>query len=140
MSSGWGVYYAVCLAAILALSVPLLLKGMSLLIRLRNQSRFKPSTKKRAFLFEPDSVSEKPRSKKLNPRFYLAINVSILLISLSLALIPPAGALRTLDLSGREELFVRGLIVIVSISSFLSLGLLYAVRKGDLSWSRFFHE
>ena len=68
--------------------------------------------------------------QKINVRFFLAANAALILFGLALGLVPCA---TTLQAGNREGLF-RGLIAIVSVAGFSVLGLLYSIRKGDMSW------
>jgi hypothetical protein len=72
----------------------------------------------------------------MNTRFLLATNGAMALIALSLALVPSVIVLG----ETQKELFksdgLRVLVLVLSLSVFLLLGLLYASRKGDLAWIR----
>jgi hypothetical protein len=69
--------------------------------------------------------------RKINARFFLAANAALILIALILILVPCVGTLRE---SKDREGVIRGLICLVTIAGFTSLGLLYSARKGDLGW------
>ncbi|OFZ20100.1 MAG: hypothetical protein A2X94_09320 [Bdellovibrionales bacterium GWB1_55_8] len=129
MPSGWDVYYVVFLSAFLALAIPCALWIGSAFF------------KQRSGVLASESESS-PRTddgfvnKKVNARFFLAANASLTLIALALALIPCVGTLADADRGG----FAGGFISVLVISGLAALGLLYAARKGDLSWLRTYQQ
>ena len=64
----------------------------------------------------------------INVRYFLAVNAGLALFALALELIPCVIAQQ------HQQLSLKALFAVVSISGFSILGLLYAVRKGDMSW------
>jgi hypothetical protein len=66
----------------------------------------------------------------MNVRFFLAANAALILIALGLELIP---CVTTLQTNSIEDL-LKGLLAIITLAGFAVLGLLYAVRKGDMGW------
>jgi hypothetical protein len=130
MPSGWDVYYLIFLSAAMALLIPLGLGGISLL--------FFPSggSRKRRLPSADLEAAQNPQGtdtvgNRVNVRFFLGVNSALVLIALVLATIPTAVAIRAS--ANREEL-LRNLFALVSIAGLASLGLLYSVVKGDLSW------
>lgn len=125
MSSGWEVYYVIFLSGAFALIFPLVLSLVS---------RF----------FAPRSVPRKPaRSQKADPvqgrflqtKFYLVFNASTLLLVMAFVLIPCVVTFQELlGEPGARELLQYGVFIILSVSILISIALLYAVRKGDLTW------
>jgi hypothetical protein len=158
MPSSWDIYYVVFLSALLALGVPALLALISYLVSSRPpvSGSGKPANGmplvaseselpglesdggfpevEAALLGATDSVRPEVHSQlgsRINARFFLGVNASLLLIALALALIPCAGSLRV---DADQTVYLRSLIAIISLAAFAGLGLLYASRKGDLSW------
>lgn len=127
MPSSWNVYYVIFLSALLALGIPATLGLISSLVS-------PPAPKKKLHqevLDEVALVNETTLGKRINARFFLGVNSALLLISLMLILVPCAGMLR----SGDQPVgLLRAMVAIVSIACFAALGLLYAAKKGDLSW------
>lgn len=133
MPSSWDVYYVVFLSALLALGVPAFLAAISFLVsppRHRGGADSEAGAHSRPAGREP-SPGSAVLGSRINARFFLGVNASLLLISLALALIPCAGTLRS---EVTDPVYARSLIAIISLASFAGLGLLYASRKGDLSW------
>jgi NADH:ubiquinone oxidoreductase subunit 3 (subunit A) len=127
MMSSWDSYYIVFLSAILSLAIPSLLALISFC--------FFPNSSKHLGSYRPPqldgcSSNRTILGQRVNVSFFLAANASLILITLALELIPCA---TTLQFENREGLF-KGLIAIVTIAGFSVLGLLYSVRKGDMSW------
>jgi NADH:ubiquinone oxidoreductase subunit 3 (subunit A) len=121
MPSGWEVYYVMLLSAVFALCVPLTLRLISLLISFRGRRGEAEKT--------PPKESAIPLGRKINTRFFLGANVALLLLAFGLALIPCVAASR--DGAG-------GAISVLSLAGLAALGLLYAARKGDLTWLKTF--
>lgn len=131
MPSSWDVYYVVFLSALLALGVPAVLAVISFLVSSRPGGRPRPQAVRSD---APGCAALSSRTllgSRINARFFLGVNASLLLIALALALIPCAGTLRP---ENTDPVFLRSLIAIISLAAFAGLGLLYASRKGDLSW------
>ncbi|MGK5083598.1 hypothetical protein WDW37_09860 [Bdellovibrionota bacterium FG-1] len=126
MPSGWDVYYIVFLSAFLALGIPAALALVSYLVSPKNGAKTEAVEANRTVL-----------GQKINARFFLAANAALVLIALMLALVPCVGILQP---GTDHEGLLRGLVAIVSIAGFAALGLLYSVRKGDLSWLTSFRE
>lgn len=134
MPSGWGVYYVVFLSAVLALVIPAFLYVFSWLVRARNpanQGAVKPEAP------ETQKEAERARSRRMNTRFFLGVNVALALMNAALILIPCVAMLH--HFSGREGA-ERALASIVTITVFSALGLFYAARKGDMAWLRSFRD
>ncbi len=119
MPSGWDVYYVVLLSAGLALTIPAFLAFISFLV----QAKAKKSDKR--------ATETTKQGRRLNTRFFMGVNAALILIAFILVLVPCIGAADAGLLRGG---LIRRLIAIVSVSLFSSVGLLYAVRKGDLDW------
>ena len=138
MPSGWDDYYVVFLSAVLALLVPLILGLLSVIFS--SKRTFKPRSADSAAALSA-SISKDTRHpmshQRINTRFFLAANASLVLITLGLALIPCVGTLKS---STDGMGLLRGLIAIVTIAGFAALGLLYSARKGDLSWLRSYRK
>jgi len=143
-SSGWEIYYRVLLAAALSLLLPLGLTLASRLVRRKRPkqvaqaaplARARPSWTKEHLERGVDQLG-----RRLNTRFFLAANSALALIALALALVPGVVLLS----GARQELIpgegVRALLLVLSLSVFLLVGLLYSSRKGDLSWVRSFRR
>ena len=124
MPSGWEVYYVVLLSAVFSLSIPLTLRLISLLISSRAMGRKVEKT------LRPETTLALGR--RINTRFFLGANISLLLISFGLILIPCVGTLNPALGSKKESL--GAMVAVLSLVGFAALGLLYAVRKGDLNW------
>ena len=133
MPSSWNVYYVIFLSAVLALGIPAALAFISHLV---SAGKVKKRLHKEVF----DEFSDKNKTllgRRINARFFLGVNAALILIALILLIIPCAG-----QLQGRSDKvgLLRTLVAIVSIAGFSALGLLYSVRKGDLSWLECFQE
>lgn len=131
MPSGWGVYYVVFLSAVLALVIPALLYLFSWVVRTRGPVQ--------AIEIRPEVAqeAERARSRRMNTRFFLGVNVALALMNAALILIPCVAMLH--HFSGRDGA-ERALASIVTISVFSALGLFYAARKGDMAWLRSFRD
>jgi NADH:ubiquinone oxidoreductase subunit 3 (subunit A) len=140
MPSSWDVYYVVFLSALLALGVPALLGLFSYLASAERAQRKEgaghrkfPASKKPV----KNAVTAELLRKKINARFFLGVNASLILMAIALILIPCTGMLQQATDRGT---FFRCLIAIVSLATFCGLGLLYSSRKGDLSWVHSFQK
>lgn len=128
MPSNWDVYYVVFLSAFLALGIPALIAFVAYVV-------FPRLPMKRTL--DHNLEVNHHIGQHMNVRFFLGVQAAMLLLALALLLIPCAGTLQP----GRSSLaLLKGLIAIVSVALFAVLGLLYATRKGDLSWIRSFHK
>ena len=140
-ASGWEIYYRVLLAAGVSLLLPWGLWTVSRALQ-RKLSTASPSMiRKQGGLFpgwteKRQTLTRDPLAQRLNTRFFLAANAALALVALALALVPCVVLLS----SARRELIqgegLRVLVLILSLSVFLLVGLLYATRKGDLGWIR----
>lgn len=148
MPSSWDVYYVVFLSAVLALGIPAILAAISYLVspRRRLKSGVAPLADKRSELASPEGSpfaltpveNRVALGRRINARFFLGVNASLVLITLVLALIPCAGMIQPREVS--SGVLLKGLIAIITIALFAILGLLYSARKGDLSWITSYQE
>jgi NADH:ubiquinone oxidoreductase subunit 3 (subunit A) len=131
MPSSWNVYYAVFLSAALGLGIP---GGLLLLSRvLRGGS---PHAQDARPLLPNEANNKSILGSRINVRFFLAANASILLVALAFLLIPCV-----VSLQGDDRLIAfRSLLSIVCISLIASLALFYAFKKGDLDWLKTFRS
>ena len=87
MSSGWDVYYIVFLAALLSLGFPATLWVISFIIAPR-QFKWRFGLKKKAGRTVSEGVrfltTGREGSRRINTRFFLAVNVATILILLAL--------------------------------------------------------
>lgn len=127
MTSSWDSYYVVFLSAILSLGIPGLL---ALLSRLLFRKKGHKTSHKKNGAETQGLANQTVLGQKINVRFFLAANAALILFALALELVPCA---TTLQAGNRDGLF-RGLVAIVTIAGFSVLGLLYSIRKGDMSW------
>jgi hypothetical protein len=136
MPSGWDVYYLVFLSAAMALLIPLGLGVISLIFfpQSRSKGRQLPSADADAEAAK-EAETHDSVGKRVNVRFFLGINAALVLIALVLGIIPSATAIHAG--AERGEL-MRSLFALISIAALASLGLLYSVVKGDLSWLKSF--
>ncbi len=131
MTSSWDTYYIVFLSALLSLGIPGGLAAISFICFSKNK-KINKQTK-----LQPGKPNRTILGQRINVRFFLAANASLILITLGLELIPCATTLHSAPNDGLLE----GLIAIVSLAGFSVLGLLYSARKGDLGWlSSFYNE
>jgi NADH:ubiquinone oxidoreductase subunit 3 (subunit A) len=131
MASSWDSYYVVFLSAILSLSIPALLAVVSFI--------FFPKYKrvqKKPLPFDASIQNRTILGQRVNVRFFVAANASLVLMTLALELIPCATTLQ----EDNSEGLLKGLIAIISLASFSILGLLYAIRKGDMGWLSSFQK
>jgi hypothetical protein len=128
--SGWGSYYVIFLAAGLALSVPAALALASYFLAGRRPPAAPGAS-------APAHSSERAElGQRMNVRIFLATNAALLLVALGLAILPCA-----ITIHAREGAAPgRGLLAVVSLAAFGGIGLLYAARKGDLSWLETFQR
>jgi NADH:ubiquinone oxidoreductase subunit 3 (subunit A) len=131
MPSGWEVYYVVFLSAVLALGIPLILHLISSVLADR-----KPSVSLSAQV-DSSAGDSSAVGRKINTRFFLSANAALILIALALMLIPCVGALHA---GADHAAILRTLSAILVVAALAGLGLLYASRKGDLSWLKTFHR
>lgn len=117
----------------MALGVPILLGVCSYLVSTERRSAKKDLKKEQVHLPENSGLSGLSglNDKRVNARFFLGMNAALVLIALVLALVPCAGML---EQSPDREVFLKGLVAIISIAAFAGLGLFYSSVKGDLSW------
>jgi hypothetical protein len=133
MSSSWDSYSIIFLSAVFSLGIPLFLSGLSFLFRGFSGGKGasaalgRGSSPQVAF---PIRLNQTLLGQRMNVRFFLAANAALILITLGLELIP---CVTTLQTNAPEDL-LKGLLAIISLAGFAVLGLLYAVRKGDMGW------
>lgn len=125
MANNCESYYVVFLSAILSLGIPISLALLSFLIFKRRHPASHPMSEASKFASHRSVLGE-----RINIRFFLASNAALILIALALELIP---CVITLHSENREGL-LKGLVAIITIAGVALLGLLYAVRKGDMGW------
>ena len=131
MASSWDSYYVVFLSAILSLSIPMLLALISFLLF---PKRERPQTK--GPLIEASAKNKTILGQRVNVRFFIAANGSLVLMTFALALIPCAVTLQ----QDQSDGLLKGLLAVLSLSVFSILGLLYAIRKGDMGWLSSFQK
>jgi len=128
MTSGWEVYYCLCLSAALALLIPAGLYICSLVVSFPK----KYADKRQYFENQLDPPpAEAVLDKKMNSRFFVGMNIILILVALVLLAIPGASVLRAEAAAGGGP---GTLIIIISVSLLTALGLFYSSRKGDLDW------
>ena len=133
MPSGWDVYYIVFLSALLGLGIPLFVKAAALLLSLNVSPKSPAKKNEMPSVTSGITVNEHSQlGRRINIRFFLGVNASFILIAMGLVILPCIGTLH-----GKSA---RGLIGIVSLAGFTAIGLFYASRKGDLTWSRVFQD
>ena len=127
MKESWNSYYLLVVAGATSLIFP---GTLYLLARwFRSTSGQPPTVPTTAPLLSSGM-------RRMNPRFLLALNAGLSLIFLGVALFPvSAGFQSMLQAGGRQEIF-QVLSLLLLFTLFLSLGLLYASRKGDFDWLR----
>jgi len=133
MPAGWDTYYVVVLSAFLALGIPLTFWSFSLVLRRLGKRKLLVSE-----LRTEDSRRADLLAGRMNSRFFWAASTAVLLFCLILLLIPCATLLR----AGNTPLYLvkRAMVVFLTFGGLGGLSLLYAVKKGDLSWSETFRE
>lgn len=133
MPSSWNVYYVIFLSAVLALAIPAILALASYLV---SAGKVKKKLN-REVLDEIPSVNETLLGRRINARFFLGVNAALILITLILVIVPCAGQLQA---NHNKIGLLRALVAIITIAGFAALGLLYSVKKGDLSWLESFQK
>ncbi len=131
MATGWETYFVIFVSAVVALLVPLLLWALSRFLAFKEENVRKIELPGADLKVQrsPDTVF----GLKINTRFFLGANIALVLVTLGLFLVPYAGVLG--DRAGQAlGVRVKGLISVLSVLTFAGIGLLYAVRKGDLDW------
>lgn len=131
MASSWDSYYVVFLSAIFSLSIPALLALISFIFFSKHKR-----VQKKAPPVDASSKNRTILGQRVNVRFFLAANASLVLMALALELIPCAITLQ----GANQEGLLKGLIAILSLAIFSILGLLYAIRKGDMGWLSSFQK
>src|SRR4051794_31598000 len=93
MPSGWDVYYLIFFSAAMALLIPIGLWGLSRLFFTGSKPRRRqlPSADMET---DEESRGRQTLGNRVNVRFFLAVNASLVLIALILGIIPPAAAVR----------------------------------------------
>ena len=125
MPSGWDVYYLVFLSSALALGIPAALTGLSILSRSKGRAAPRSEGESIREFHQPKVETETRLGRRLNTRFFLGADIALLLIASGLLLIPCVSLVHS---------DFRGLVGVLSLAVFSTLGLLYAARKGDLDW------
>lgn len=138
MPSSWNVYYVIFLSAVLALGIPASLALISSVVSPRARRGFW-SWKSGATRVLDESIrtNESVLGKKINARFFLGMNSALVLITFMLALIPCAGMIHA---GSSKTGLLRAVVALVTVTAFAALGLLYSIRKGDLSWLRTYQK
>jgi len=142
MSSGWDQYYMIFVSGAVACLLPFVITVNSLIIAWsrRDTSQRKIQTeRKRDVSIGGTSSSANLSEKRINTRFFLAVNVATVLMGMAILLIPCTSSI---------ELFIKrndggiqpALFAVFSISVLLALGLFYSGRKGDLSWLKTYQK
>lgn len=126
MTGSWDSYYVVFLSALLSLTFPAVLAAVSFVL-FGNKFRKKPGPAKE---LGTRGKNETVLGQRINVRFFLAANAALILFALALALIPCVTTLR----ADNDEGMGKGLAAIITLAGFSVLGLLYSIRKGDMSW------
>lgn len=135
-ANSWETYYIILLSALLSLSIPLGLFFISSILQ-RSKKKTVTNVTSSFLKSEPSDVAF---PEKINTRFFLAINVAVILLGLSLALVPIVSVFRSVvESTDRQQLF-RCILGILSLAFFLALGLFYASWKGDLGWLRSYDQ
>ncbi|MGK5089841.1 hypothetical protein WDW86_20000 [Bdellovibrionota bacterium FG-2] len=75
--------------------------------------------------------------RRINVRFYLSANAALIFVTLSFGFVPCVGAIQ--KESERMDV-VAAIVSLCCLGVFSGVGLLYAIRKGDLSWLRSYHR
>lgn len=129
-SRSWETYVVVLLSGFMALLIPLFLSLLSRAARVRESRRLAPQ-----FQYRPSrdraSTNISALGQRINIRYFLAINAALALIALVLLLVPLVSVVRGQGLPGTG---IQAGAAILSLALFTGVGLLYAGRKGDLSW------
>lgn len=127
MPSSWNVYYVIFLSAVLALTIPAKLTLISHFFFPR-----KGNKRLRArVLDEVGTKNETLLGRRINARFFLGVNSALILITLVLVIIPCVSQLHD---QGNKNALIRALVAIITVAGFSALGLIYSIKKGDLSW------
>ncbi len=121
MGSTWASYTLLILSAGVALGLAGILKLVATTLS-RRRDRYR-------WTHAPQNSGDRSHS-----RFSLAINILGLVVVQALFLIPVVTVLRVAASQPLEGRPWQAVVAIVSFCGFLGLGLLYATRKGDLSW------
>ncbi len=130
MAVGWESYSILMISAAVALIFPIVSTLLSFMLRsstLRSKKQQKPQKK-----------VERISTKSINTRFFIGINIALILIALALFMLPIAVCFHEHALNSDPVFISRALVAVVTIAIFLGLGLFYAAAKGDLSWQKDF--
>ncbi len=139
MPSGWEVYYLVFLSGLLALLVPGALRVLSYIFSAatKRSKSGDPAELEAQKAQENESPHVTVRTASnlsalhhVNVRFFLATSVALILAASALSLAPIVSVFHSYD----RDVAALGCVAVVLLTIFSGLGLLYSVRKGDLSW------
>jgi NADH:ubiquinone oxidoreductase subunit 3 (subunit A) len=129
---GWAQYIVLLGSTLLAMTIPLGVQLISFLLgggKKTGRSATKPAENAEDLAGQiSDQVAP---DIKLNSRYFLAANITLLLFVLALMLVPLVAVMRS-ELRAQAAVSVGGVLVA------LVLSVLYLVRKGDLHWVRSF--
>ncbi len=114
MGNLWETYYVVFFAGVFVIAGPIGFLLYSWTIRPKG-------------VFQ----AKEQRPLKINTRYFIAINISLLLIASAFLLVLCASALKFVD---EKKIQTKGFFSVVFIAVTISIGLMYSARKGDLSW------
>jgi NADH:ubiquinone oxidoreductase subunit 3 (subunit A) len=134
-SNNWGAYSVIFLAAGAAMLLPLGLEAVSALVRQGRPEESKGALKPSLSGDEQRLVSA---TERMNTRYFLGINIAMLVAFGLLVLIPLMSFSRE-KAAGRSDLFF-GVLGILATLFWAGLSLAYAVRKGDLDWLRHYSK
>ena len=126
MANSWDTYSILFLSAILSLGIPSSLFLFSSLFF----SKKKSSLSKTSPFQLHSKVNQTILGQRINVRFFLAVNASLILMTLAIELIPCVITLR----AESQERLLKSSLSIVTLAGFAVLGLLYSVKKGDMGW------
>lgn len=134
-SNSWGAYSVIFVAAGAAMLLPLGLEAVSALVRQGRSEKGKNSLKPSAHGEEPKAQAV---TERMNTRYFLGINIAML-VSFGLLVLIPLMSFSREKAANRSDLFF-GVLGILATLFWAGLGLAYAVRKGDLDWLRHFSK
>lgn len=141
-ANGWATYSSIFLAAGVALLLPLGLAAVSVIARWRPNKNLRSEVNTSKVGHREHAIdlreSKVSAAQRMNTRYFLGVNVAMLVSIGLLVLIPLMSFSREREVGAVEILF--GALSILACLTWSGLGLAYATQKGDLDWLRSFGD
>jgi NADH:ubiquinone oxidoreductase subunit 3 (subunit A) len=132
MNGIWSAYSVVFVSAATALMAPLFLSALARAFSYRYRVSLKrPGIPGDLISTREMESREQIRGQRLNTRYFLAMNIAVVLSGALFIIIPVAAAYRDIN----EPVFrARAAAVLLSTLGLVAVSAVYASKKGDLEW------